>query len=137
MKDELDLDELDIAKEDAKHISEHELFETEHYDYVWLSSILEPIKLMTFTEFENEPQINDLVYFQRCTYHPGLKKLDPPFNQWTSYCNCGKPSNPELVCCQCDKCKGWFHPECQGYSEEEAQEDGVEFFCTDCVPKPN
>ena len=64
MKDELDLDKIGIDKQDSKHISEHEIFETAHEDFVWLKSIIEPIKLMTFSDFENVPQISDSVFFQ-------------------------------------------------------------------------
>ena len=48
------------------------------------------------------------------------------------YCTCKKPWKGEFMV-GCDSCRGWFHPECIGTTQEECERTR-RFKCPECVP---
>uniref|UniRef100_A0A8R1XQ58 PHD-type domain-containing protein n=1 Tax=Onchocerca volvulus TaxID=6282 RepID=A0A8R1XQ58_ONCVO len=48
------------------------------------------------------------------------------------YCVCQTPYNDSQFYVGCDGCEGWFHPQCVGITQEEA-EKAAEYLCPQCM----
>ena len=70
-------------------------------------------------------------FFLMGNYNLKTHLLNPPFSQWERLCRCNMPFNPDLLYIGCEGCKRWFHPECEGLSEADAETLG-EFYCDKC-----
>ena len=130
-KQDLDFKKLGIAPEDLRYIGDNEVFLTNHFDKIYPDSINGRCRVYPIMEYDELNNVDNLTYFTRANYSPLQKTLDPPMKDWDRYCVCNKPLNPNLFFIKCDQCNKWFHPECMGLTEEQAQEK-EEFHCVVC-----
>ncbi|CAD8195693.1 unnamed protein product [Paramecium pentaurelia] len=111
-------------------ISEQELFETKHEDYILAETVIHSCQIFTCKEYVNLDEIESTIYFNRLSWDmekkqfQGLEKLQ-------KFCLCQQPVNPDRKYIQCDSCHQWYHLECVGLKEEELNDS--EFFCKLCL----
>ena len=84
---ELDLEGLDIPKENQKYLGDNELFFSDHIETVYIDSVLGKCDVSTIQEYDNLDNINDENYFTRTKLITGENRLDPPFKAWDTLCN--------------------------------------------------
>jgi hypothetical protein len=120
------LDELNYNS-----ISDYELFPTEHKDIVFIETIIGKCQIYTYNEYESLDDHNEYTFFTRARYDPKNQLLIPRFDEWIKGCVCKRPLNPEQLYIKCEKCNGWFHPECCGLTQEDADEL-KHFYCPNC-----
>jgi hypothetical protein len=112
---------LSILKDDEAYIGDNEVFPTNHHDKIYVDCIFGKCKVYSIQEYDELDSIDNLTYFTRSNYNPLQKVLDPPYHQWESFCTCLKPLNPNMLYIKCDECNKWYHPQCMGLSDDEAQ----------------
>ena len=100
---ELELDKLGICEQDTLYLGENELFFSDHVDNVYIDSIIGKCYVFTINDYDNCPTIDDNTYFSRSVFNTREQSLNPPFNEWETFCNCKKPMNPNLLTVGCDK----------------------------------
>ena len=86
---------LGISRSDQHYISESEVFPTEHRDVVYVDCIANRCKVHTLQEYDNLQTTDECTFFSRANYDVMERKLEPAFENWTRYCVCQKPLNPD------------------------------------------
>lgn len=117
-----------------------EVIESDHTDTYHVRCVNGKCKIVSLNEYENLPpnrkkkskndnSSSDVpIYFSRSFYLKKSKCFKDPL---PTYCFCKKPSNPDKLLLQCDKCEKWFHGECVRISREVAL-NLEEWMCPDC-----
>ena len=126
---DLKINSLDKKKYDS--ISDYEVFFSEHYDNIFLESVIRKAFVLSFSDYENLDEIKGDVFFCRYGYNPKTKMLIPKYEKWEKSCECKLPLNPDQLYIRCEKCEGWYHPECVGFSINDNNSD-VYFICKLC-----
>ena len=117
----MDLKKLNILRDDEAYIGDNEVFPTNHHDKIYVDCIYGKCKVYTIQEYDELDSIDNLTYFTRSNYNPLQKVLEPAYHQWEAFCTCHKPLNPNMLYIKCDECNKWYHPQCMGLSDEDAQ----------------
>ena len=129
-KKDVDLVKNNLNEKKLSSISEYEVFKTNHYDVIFIETIIGKCLILTFEEYESQIEVNNNVFYSRYGYDPTKNLLLPRFEKWEKHCKCILPLNPDQLYIRCDICSKWFHPECCGIKESEIEE--VEFICYLC-----
>ena len=125
---------MGICEQDTLYLGENELFFSDHVDNVYIDSIIGKCYVFTINDYDNCPTIDDNTYFSRSVFNTREQSLNPPFNEWETFCNCKKPMNPNLLTVGCDKWGKWYHPKCEGLADESIP--AIEtFICRECKTK--
>ena len=130
-KNEIDLSKNGIDQRTYDNISDYELFSSSHKDIILTETVISPCKVLSFEDYQNIEDNTDTIFFTRANYDIKSKLLSPPVSQWEKLCSCRMPLNPDVMYIECDTCKQWFHPQCQGLTDEEAEKLD-EFYCDKC-----
>ncbi|CAI2380897.1 unnamed protein product [Moneuplotes crassus] len=128
---EIDIDNLDIPAEDRIYLGDNELFLSDIEQNIYIGHIRGKCKVLTIEEYDSTTNVTELTYFSRAMYLTKEKKLSPPFERWATLCSCRKPLNPNLLSIGCDRCNEWYHPKCEGLTDEMAQNID-DFICSKC-----
>ena len=114
---------------------EHEVFASDHTDWVKASTIESKIHVYTLADYQELQSVNEKSFFSRFAYKAATSEFKPDHVQ--VFCKCSMPYNPDLFMVECGECKEWFHPECIGTSREDLDKNlkntDSEWFCDECV----
>ena len=114
---------------------EHEVFASDHTDWVKASTIESKIHVYTLADYQELQSVNEKSFFSRFAYKAATSEFKPDHVQ--VFCKCSMPYNPDLFMVECGECKEWFHPECIGTSREDLDKNlknsDSEWFCEECV----
>ena len=140
-------------KDYLKYIGDNEVFLPANCnrDIIEIQNILSFCQVIPQEKYENLTSIPNNVFFYRFFWIKSLfffifiiynrakydnfnKKLVPEPEKWPKYCVCEAPYCPDLAYIQCDICDKWFHYQCVGLDEEDAQ-DIEKFVCMLCQKK--
>ena len=114
---------------------EHEVFASDHTDWVKASTIESKIHVYTLADYQELQSVNEKSFFSRFAYKAATSEFKPDHVQ--VFCKCSMPYNPDLFMVECGECKDWFHPECIGTSREDLDKNlknsDSEWFCDECV----
>lgn len=121
-----------IDQQNFNSISEYEIFPSNHKDIIYIESIINKCKVCTFEEYESISDPTDFTFFTRARYETHTELLHPRFDDWKKGCICKKPLNPDQLYVKCDKCNGWFHPNCCGINEQDSNKIN-NFICPNCT----
>lgn len=131
-KKEINWEKNGITSSFYDSISEYEVFKSKHYDIIFIESVLCKCTVLPIQEYQIQKENSDLIFFTRARYDPLTQIITPPIDQWERSCSCNAPVNPDLLYIKCDQCDNWFHPTCEGLSNEEAKIIN-EFYCQKCI----
>ena len=123
-----------IDERNYNSISDYELFPTEHKDVIFIETVIGKCDVYTYEEYEALDDHTETTFFSRAKYDPKNQLLIPRFDDWSKGCVCQRPLNPDQLYIKCDGCNGWFHPECCGLTEEQADKINS-FYCPGCKGK--
>jgi hypothetical protein len=113
---------------------EHEVFASDHVDWVKASTIERKIHVYTLAEYQELSAVTERSFFSRFSYKAATSEFKPDHVQ--VFCKCSMPYNPDLFMVECDECKEWYHPECIGREREDLDtDDNEDWFCDDCQQK--
>lgn len=133
-KTEINWEENGITSAFYDAISEYEVFKSNHYDTIFIESVLCKCKVLPIKEYQIQEENSDIIFFTRARYDPLTHIITPSIDQWERICSCNAPVNPDLLYINCDQCNNWFHPPCEGLSNEEV-EIIKNFYCRKCTQK--
>lgn len=130
-KSEIDLTQNGIDQPTYDSISDYEVFSSSHRDIILIETVISPCRVLSLEDYQKMDNNNDLTFFTRANYDIKSKILSPPIAEWEKLCSCQMPLNPDVMYIECDSCKQWYHPQCQGLTDEEAEKLD-EFHCEKC-----
>jgi len=114
---------------------EHEVFASDHTDWVKASTIESKIHVYTLADYQELQSVNEKSFFSRFSYKAATSEFKPDHVQ--VFCKCSMPYNPDLFMVECGDCKEWFHPECIGTTREELDKNlknsDSEWYCEECI----
>lgn len=118
-------------------ISEQEVFETNHVDWIWLQSVETTITVISGDEYiDRDIDSSQDIMFTRAKYDPETKRLTPKIDDWLIYCDCETPFNPDKIICECEgaedgseTCSSWIHPNCFGFKDGQVDDDSIKMRC--------
>lgn len=131
-KKDIDVKTNSLDNKKLNSISEFEVFYSEHCDNIFLESVIRKAFVLSFNDYENLSEIKGDVFFCRYGYNPKTKFLIPKYEKWEKACECKLPLNPDQLYIRCEKCDGWFHPECVGFDVDDNNSD-ISFVCKTCI----
>lgn len=110
-------------------IGADELFDSDHEQDVHVHAVYDKVRVLSFEEYFNKPEIEEDVFFSRARYLPTLSQLVPPIEDWPTVCVCKAVKSPNDVYVECEQCGGLYHFPCVSLSQENVDRDWV---CQDC-----
>ena len=113
---------------------EHEVFESDHVDWVSADSIEGQIHVYTLAEYQELQSVTEKTFFSRFSYKAVSSEFKPDHVQ--VFCKCSMPYNPDLFMVECGDCKDWYHPESSNTTREELENHiNQDWVCDDCKGK--
>ena len=97
-------------------LSSGELFDSDHVQEIWFSCVYDKIQVISLEEYNTLEEVDDDIYFTRATYIKKAQKLVPSFEEWKKVCICSSILNPDHLYNVCEKCGGFFHPNCLDFA---------------------
>ncbi|CAH9059193.1 unnamed protein product [Cuscuta europaea] len=107
-----------------------ELFLSDHYDVQSAETIEGKCTVHSFMAYTELSCVGPDDYYCRFEYNAATGACHP--DRVVVYCKCQLPYNPDDLMMQCEACKDWFHPRCEGMSIQQAKQQD-RFVCTACV----
>mmetsp|Transcript_1187 Transcript_1187/g.3917 ORF Transcript_1187/g.3917 Transcript_1187/m.3917 type:complete len:173 (-) Transcript_1187:3695-4213(-) len=120
----------EVAGGRKKFHGERELFSSNHYDWVPVSTLSGKCVVHSLKGYTALQVVGDQDYFARTLYNIHTRKLRP--RKIVVYCKCQKPYNPDQAMVKCEICTKWFHPNCLGLETLESV-SCAEFVCPSCT----